>query len=660
MHHRVLAITVAQIIVWIGWFGMACPQVAAKDIRVDSLMQAASAMPNDTGHIRGLIHISNELRSVAPDASLQICLRAIQTAEAAQDQPLIALTYTSLGGILRVQSKYDEAIEALLHAYDAFRAADDLAGLAQTDVNIASIYLTQPNHAQAKKYLLDAQRIVERENFVGIKGSLYMNLAIVYTADSAFDQATELYQKCIAIYTADGDERSLALTYANLGDVNLAKGDYQTSLQYSQKSFEAFRHLGYRYEQAVILLNIVTAQCKLQDYAGAAARVDELLQLANETGSAEVRALAWNTVSTVREGQGQYALALAAFKNFYQIHDSLYSDTQQNKLSEIESQIAVTKRDAEIERMKSVKQLDDERAIGQAWRFWAVAIGLAIALILLVLLILALRTRSRINRSLQESNRLIEARNQAIAAQNEALRQQNERLEDLNREKHGLIGIVAHDLKSPLNKAGGLADLIASSGPLTPAQAQAVEMLRKVASTGSDLIRDLLDLNAIEHADSGIRLVDIDLPAFLADLQHSFAGSMQRKDIRLHCDCPAGLHIVSDRSDLGRILENLLSNALKFSPPGKEIWLRVATTTRDVRITVEDQGPGISAADQAKLFKKFQRLSARPTGGESSTGLGLAITQTLVQSMGGEIVVDSQVGQGSRFTVVLPADPTAA
>jgi signal transduction histidine kinase len=660
MNHKAVAFKLAQIIIWMGCLGVACPQVAAKDIRVDSLIQAASAMPSDTGHIRQLIHISNELRSVAPDASLQVCLRAIQIAEAADDQPLIAITYTSLGGILRVQSKYDEAIEALLHAYDAFRATDDLNGLAQTDVNIASIYLTQPNHAQAKKYLLDAQPIVERENFEGIKGSLYMNLAIVYTADSAFDQATELYQKCIAIYTADGDQRSLALTYANLGDVNLAKGDYQASLAYSLKSFETFRRLGYRYEQALILLNILRAQCKLQDYTGAAAQIDALLQLANETGSAEVRALAWETVSTVREGQGLYALALAAFKNFYQIHDSLYSETQQNKLSEIESQIAVTKRDAEIDRMKSAKRLDIERAIGQARWFWALAIGLGVALILLVLLILALLTRSRINRSLQESNQLIEAHNQAIAAQNEALRQQNERLEDLYREKNGLIGIVAHDLKSPLNKAGGLADLIASSGPLTPAQAQAVEMLRKVASTGSDLIRDLLDLNAIEHADSGIRLVDIDLPAFLGDLLHSFAGSAQHKAIGLHLNCPAGLHLVSDRSDLGRILENLLSNALKFSPQGKEIWLRATATAQHVRITVEDQGPGISEADQAKLFKKFQRLSARPTGGESSTGLGLAITQTLVQGLGGEIVVDSQVGQGSRFTVVLPAGTTAA
>lgn len=654
MNQNAVTAKVARLMVAMAMLWALPSLVRAKSVNVDSLLQVAATLPDDTLHFHQLLLISNELRSADPEASLSVSMRVLKIAKAAQSDPLLGTAYTTMGNVLRVLSRYTEAIETLTHAYTAFRNIGDLEKLVQTDLNIASIYLTQQNNVQAKKYLLDALPIVERENLEGNKGTLYMNLAIVYTAEKAYDQATELYHKCLDLYTVEGSQRDLALTYANLGDVNLQKGDYPASIGYSQKAYDAFDRLGYRYEQTITLLNIIDAQSRLKDYASAAARVDDLLRLAAGTGSAEVRAMALSTASAVHEGLGQHQRALEEFKAFYHIHDSLYSEDQKNRLSEIESQVAVTKRDAEIAAMKSQNQLDDEREQATAWRFRALAIGLGICIVLVILLILSLRTRSKINLALHENNRLVEAHNQAIAAQNEALRQQNERLEDLNREKDGLIGIVAHDLKSPLNKAGGLADLIASTGPLTPAQAQAIEMLRKVTATGNDLIRDLLDLNAIEHADSGIRLQTIELADFLANIQQEFAGSAQRKSIEVLTDCPATLSLVTDRSDLSRILENLLSNALKFSPNGKRVWLRAEGTATHVRISVEDQGPGISPEDQLKLFKKFQRLSARPTGGESSTGLGLAITMTLVRNLGGEVQVESRLGQGSRFTVVLP------
>ena len=129
-----------------------------------------------------------------------------------------------------------------------------------------------------------------------------------------------------------------------------------------------------------------------------------------------------------------------------------------------------------------------------------------------------------------------------------------------------------------------------------------------------------------------------------------------RKDLRMHFQVAPGLPALDcDRKALVRVMDNLISNAMKFSPRGLAIHVR-AYTERPGALSLEvaDQGPGISPADQEKMFKKFQRLSARPTGGENSTGLGLAITQALVHKLGGEIAVYSQVGDGARFVVQLP------
>jgi signal transduction histidine kinase len=104
------------------------------------------------------------------------------------------------------------------------------------------------------------------------------------------------------------------------------------------------------------------------------------------------------------------------------------------------------------------------------------------------------------------------------------------------------------------------------------------------------------------------------------------------------------------------VLDNLISNAIKYSPPGREVFVRVSRSTASARIEVQDQGPGLTAEDQRKLFGKFARLSARPTGNESSTGLGLAITKRLVDAMGGRIWCESSPGQGATFFVELTLD----
>jgi signal transduction histidine kinase len=102
------------------------------------------------------------------------------------------------------------------------------------------------------------------------------------------------------------------------------------------------------------------------------------------------------------------------------------------------------------------------------------------------------------------------------------------------------------------------------------------------------------------------------------------------------------------------IVDNLVSNALKFSPPGRRVWVRTGCGAAGVRVEVSDEGPGLTSADRERAFRRFQRLSARPTAGESSTGLGLSIVKTLVELHGGTIAIESEPGAGARFVVDLP------
>ena len=103
-----------------------------------------------------------------------------------------------------------------------------------------------------------------------------------------------------------------------------------------------------------------------------------------------------------------------------------------------------------------------------------------------------------------------------------------------------------------------------------------------------------------------------------------------------------------------QVLENLVSNAVKYSPPGKNIFVRLKRHAEAVRVEVQDEGPGLSAEDQKKLFGKFARLSAKPTGGEHSTGLGLSIVKKMVEAMNGRVWCESELGRGATFIVEFP------
>jgi signal transduction histidine kinase len=140
----------------------------------------------------------------------------------------------------------------------------------------------------------------------------------------------------------------------------------------------------------------------------------------------------------------------------------------------------------------------------------------------------------------------------------------------------------------------------------------------------------------------------------MAQVAEGFANQMLSKEQKFELASEAGCRVRGDPEWLKVIFDNLISNAVKFSPRQSSIAITVSCQGEKALVTVKDQGPGLTPEDKKKLFGKFQRLSARPTGGESSTGLGLSIAEQLVRKAGGRIWAASETGQGSTFYVELP------
>lgn len=228
----------------------------------------------------------------------------------------------------------------------------------------------------------------------------------------------------------------------------------------------------------------------------------------------------------------------------------------------------------------------------------------------------------------------------------------NDALIQLNVEKDHFLGIAAHDLKSPINSVLGLINLLKWEENLTDSQKEYLAIIERSCIGMKSLVSNLLDINKIEQGGAALQKENIEISHLLNTQQDIFKDLAKQKGIKLVIeDQTKNISLLSDKDAMNRILENLLSNAIKFSPTSSQVKLQVSSTLTHVKFQIKDQGPGISKNDLPKLFGKFQRLSARPTGGESSSGLGLSIVKELVDMMKGKISVETEENGGTTFIV---------
>ena len=244
----------------------------------------------------------------------------------------------------------------------------------------------------------------------------------------------------------------------------------------------------------------------------------------------------------------------------------------------------------------------------------------------------------------------------------DALANVNKRLAHVDQERRAFLSIAAHDLRNPLNTIMGFAQLMRDISP--PENSMHRDAIGRIITGGTrmrDLLDRLLSAQAIEEGKLRLRLERCDLTSLAGTVMENHRLLAEKKQIALELDAPAEpCTVQADRDATMQVLDNLLSNAIKFSPPGRPITVSVLARggngtgeAAKGSVAVRDAGPGLSEEDQRKLYGKFVRLSAQPTAGESSNGLGLSIVKRLAEEMGGELTCRSKLGGGATFTLTL-------
>jgi len=248
--------------------------------------------------------------------------------------------------------------------------------------------------------------------------------------------------------------------------------------------------------------------------------------------------------------------------------------------------------------------------------------------------------------------------------QNQILSEQRkllvEQLRQANVAKNRFLGMAAHDLRNPLGSIRGIAEFLREGavGPLSREQLELIDTIHSASQSMLDMVNELLDVATIEAGELKLSTEVHDLGKLIAKSVSMISREALKKNTHVTFDPPGDpVTLTIDPAKMKQVVDNLLSNAIKYSPPGSTIRAFVMhnASNKTCSFAVRDQGPGIPDGERDKLFKDFSRLSSKPTGGEKSTGLGLAICRKIVEAHHGNIAVENLPERGCEFRVTLPA-----
>ncbi|TSJ75145.1 tetratricopeptide repeat protein [Rariglobus hedericola] len=462
-----------------------------------------------------------------------------------------------------------------------------------------------------------------------------------------YADARSLYARALAIRESIGDRVGAADSSTNLGTIDLLTGDPASALVAYQKALAIYKSIDQPRRIARGHRRVAAALRRLGRLDEAIAELRIALAIAEPLGSAPVLAEIYHELARSHEGRGELRSTLYYERRYASTRESILGEQIRLRVIELDARFQAERRDNDIRLLR----LDQEAKAAEIARRrqQTVLLSGGLALVLGLGLVVFFTQRARLRA--EHAAHLADERARAEAEQAARL-------------KSRLLQIAAHDLKAPLSAVSASARRIETRPEETAAVVDLARHIRTDAAHMGGLVREFLDSAAIEAGRLQLQRSPVDLTAITRDTVETYRSLAEAKQQSITCELPdtGGVPlpcVLADAARLRQILDNLIINALKFTPSGGRVAVVLGQSGRWLFAEVRDSGPGLKPEDLARMFQPFQSLSATPTARESSDGLGLFITQELVSMHNGLLEVESQPGQGATFRVLLPlADDT--
>ena len=556
---------------------------------------------------------------------------------------------------------YEEALKNFYKVVEICERTDNQAIMAKAYNNIGAIYSNLYEYDLALKYLEQSMEIKEALGDEDGAASTMVNIAGIYQELNDYEKALKYYYESLNLKLQTHDSVAIAAILNNIGIIHHNRESYNQAIEYLERSLTISREMHDNWSIANSLNNLSEVYYRQKNYAKALALLNESQPIIDQIGALELRKENLDIRMKSLAGLGNYKDAFELRDEYDKAKDSIISSEKAQNIAELEAKYESEKRERENRLLKI--EMEANRAVIQRQRIIFIASGLVIIILLIVYFILLrfYRLRKKAEQLLKQQKEEIESQNVTLAnlnkelnIQNAEITKQKAELENLIKLKDKLFSILSHDLRSPLNSLSGLLKLI-KKGLLNKEEEQKYlnELDKKIGYT-QHFLENMLQWSRSQLDGFTINQEKFDISELVNDVCNNYDLQAREKGITLDNAVNQSVSVVADQNMIKIALGNLVSNAIKFSPPDKKVIIDAELIGKKCKISVKDHGAGMSkeTIDQMNTGEKIK--ITKGTGEETGSGLGLIVTKDFIEKNGGSLFIDSKEKKGSTFSLTIP------
>jgi len=620
---------------WLCLISSVLPPVQAIEKATnDSISRILHALP-DSQKITMLLDLSRQFQGSSMTESLEFAGQALTLASSAGDAGTIATAKLRVAELYLLKGVYDKSLSLLLEALDQFEQTGMEKESAYCCEVIGKIYTATGDPQQAVSYHGKAVSINNKLNLIREVARNYTCMGSALVSMDSIDKGLTYYLVSYMIIDSLGMETEKNDLLIQIGDGYLKMGKYEESLKNFYQAKEMSEITGNRFLLAQAKSRIGIAYFGMKNLPAAQKYSSESLSLADSLKTFRIAGESSKNLSEIHSTRQNYKKALEYYIRYKEASDSLLNKEKILQIGELQAKYDFTRKERENETLTQQnlqKSLTIKRLI----------IASVVIVLLLLVSLFQLMTVIRLNRKTGQLNL--------------KLAEQGKELEDLNDQKDKFFSFVAHNLKNPFNTIMGFSELMVKSNDAKEYEKtdRYAKHILGLSAHVQKVLENLLEWSRLQRRSFTYKPEKISMTGLIRDVLEMNQKEAVRKGIEVRYDLPDDLTAYADKFMVTIILQNLMSNALNFTPSSGKINVSGRLQGSQILITVTDTGIGISPEDQNKLFRIDVHPAKIGSAESSGSGLGLVICKEMIQRCKGEISIKSRLSEGTSVSFTLP------
>lgn len=552
---------------------------------------------------------------------------AINAAKKNNDLAQIAYSLNNIGDYYYKSALFSTALENIFNAYDIFEQLGDKIGMAYTLNDIGEIYFKQNDYQKALEHYLKSGEIRLRINDDRGYAKSLLNQASTYIKLEMNDVALDTYKKARIYSKKSKYLKGESWILAGMGEIYTKHGQFEKALDYRFQALSIDLEIGNKNGELINYNQIGSIYLSKGLYKKAEDYLIKALYESERTGNLEQQLKSYDLLRLLHFKSGNYSTAYKYFENYEIMKDSIFSKKNSNKIADLQTAFISERKEKENDILR--KDIEFEQKNNN----YLIIISLLVFGAVL-LFISKFRAEKRANKLLNEAN---------------------QKLNELNAQKDKMFSIIGHDLKNPAGSMQNfLKVLVEDYNELEEVEKK--DLIKTVFESSqrlTKLLMELLDWGSLSSGLIDVDIIDLKLDDIVIQIVELLTPSAKEKNIDLEYKIGNTI-ILSDKNMINTVLMNFVSNSIKFTPLGGKITITDYQDDQFQYISTKDNGVGMDNNKIDDLFRIDKVTTSRGTADETGTGLGLLIANEFVKKCGGEILVKSQLGEGSEFIIKLP------